>query len=410
MDEFIGTAGNDVFQGIIGDLSLFDDLAGGEGNDVLNLYVEGEDTDVDRSSTIDISGIETVNFIYEESGFGDIDAGLYEDATQIWQIEGGNDIENIAATQTVGFRDTYYSDSVDAAAGAESLTIALDGVDSGSEFYLGGADVTTVNFSGSMETTGESDLNIYADVEDLPELETVNLALTTDTQINSFGSALGSVVTLDASGSAGDIALQLLGENSIPEEALDLETLSTGSGDDAVELDMTVLGADATAVSLGAGNDMIMVDVALSIPKGDDTDADVATALTIATGAGEDRIFIGGGNVSFDGDELDGNSITIEDFNANEDLLLIDGFDGFSAQVAVNQAISGETTLAGIVDELDALIGTETTGITDFAKFNFDGNTYIFGQGDTDDDLLVGLTGVVAVGSENVVDPTAFVS
>lgn len=421
MDEFVGTGGNDTFQGIVEHLDLFDDLDGGAGNDVLNLYVE-DGVAIDISGTVDVEGIETVNFIYDNDGsYGgedEIEADTFQGATQIWQIGDAVDLTELAATQTAGFRDTNVQVDVEAADGAESITIALDGTDAETEIGFAGAEVTTLNISGSLAATGQSDLNLYAYGEDLPDLETVNLALSTDTQINSFGSALASVVTIDASGSTGDISLQLLGVNSIPPEALALETLSTGTGDDAFELDMTVLGADATAVNLGAGNDMIMVDVTNSVPGDEETLSDVATALTIATGAGEDQVFLDGFNVGLVGDgmsdpnfalsedELDGNTVTITGFNADEDLIVIDGFDGFSAQNAVNQIINQASveTLSDAVNELAAVIGSDVEGITNFAKFNFGGDTYIYGEVGEGEAMLVTFTGVVAVGSDNVID------
>src|SRR5690606_34118632 len=129
----------------------------------------------------------------------------------------------------------------------------------------------------------------------------------------------------------------------------------------------------------------------------------------IATGAGDDVIVLQGGNINVndDADGFDG-SVTISDFTAASDTLLIEGFDGFTAQNLVNNAIAGAESLYEAVSAIAGVIGSGGTNVTDFAQFVFEGNTYIYGDvGDEAGlagDLLVGLTGVVTLDNTNVAE------
>ena len=442
MDELIGTAGNDTFEGLVEDLSIFDDLDGGAGDDVLNLYVEdleGVDS-VDSSGAVDVEGIETINFIYtgEAVGTGTIDGDTFQGATQIWQIDGVSDVIDLAATQTAGFRDEGSDGgagtvSVTAKKGAATLSVALDGVASGSRANFEGVDVTTINVSGSVakeEATDDwAELNLGGQVDDLlakslDKLDTVNLELTSDTALNTFTEALYTVVTIDAAASTGGIKFALEDSSIGDTEVLALEALSTGSGADELTVEMDVLAAEAVTINAGDGNDRINIDVDLSPTGEDETDSDVATALTVDSGAGSDTVFLAGGNVSLNNDDsevdpdgFDGNTINIVNFNDDldsGDLLIIEGFDGFFTQLLVttqNAAFNNAKTLFEAVDAVARVVANGEQNEPTYAKFDFDGNTYVYGNTDnsyaplSDEDFLVEITGgATLIAGDNVSD------
>lgn len=430
VDEFIGTAGNDTFQGLVEDLSNFDDLAGGAGDDVLNLYVEGSGTDVATSSTVDVEGIETVNFIYDDSATsitGTIDGDTFQGATQIWQIGDAQAIEDLAATQTAGFRDTDVTDvTVTAADDVTSMSIALDKATehSGSEaLVLEGADLETVTVAGSLVTDSDAtdDGNgLGLSLQLTKGVETLNLSMTTDTDLRlTDGEGAATLVTFDASGSTGDIYLDASGAG---DEVFALKDISFGSGDDTVMANLASFKAAEVALDTGTGADDITIDVTNSTPGKDETDADVATALTIDAGTndGTDLITIVGGNISLNdetpADGFDGNAVTITNFSTASktgDILAIDSFDGFVNSTLVATAITtadaeslfdAVTAAAGVVDE------SSGDNEVEFAEFEYEGNTYIYGDrndnGLDDGDLLIEVTGVLDLGN-SVINPDA---
>jgi hypothetical protein len=312
VDELIGTAGNDTFEGLVEDLSIFDDLDGGAGDDVLNLYVEdleGVDS-VDSSGAVDVEGIETINFIYtgEAVGTGTIDGDTFQGATQIWQIGGDNDLEDLAATQTAGFRDTDVNTTVNAADDVTSATVALDGVASGAALTFTGADLETVSVSGDVEASGASDgtleLTFNSDATD--EVTTVNLALTNDTELLANGT-WNDVVTVDASASTGGITATLSGTDAF-------EAISGGSGDDNLTIG-TDFTADEVTINAGAGDDTIAINGTSGV------------LLTLTGGAGTDtHDFSKSGFKNIVNEEtFEDEMIVITDFNTNEDVLDLSG-------------------------------------------------------------------------------------
>lgn len=422
MDEFIGTAGNDVFQGLVEDLSNFDDLVGGEGNDVLNLYVEGEDS-VDTPSTVDVAGIETVNFIYDDMAmsYGEdaIDGDTFQGATQIWQINDARTIDDLSATQTAGFRDI---DGLDVNVGfsGETGSIALDGVESGADLYIDGADLTTLNVSGDLDG-GDEAAELYIDsVDSDTVITTLNLALSTDVVIAGDQSSF-DLETFNAAATTGDITFNngdVTGSNAT--DALSYENLTFGSGDDEVTLNLVAMGAEEASINTGAGDDVVTIGLDMT-----STGEPEGTVLTIDTGAGLDVIefslsggasMTGGGNIAssdFDDGDFVGvaNLVSIDAFDEDEDVINLEGFEGFTAGNAVNIALNGLADDATLVDAVEAVAGLVEAGgtnITLTAAFNFDGNTYIYqDEGDAGldaGDVLIELVGTVALDNNNVVN------
>ncbi|WP_108398032.1 DUF4214 domain-containing protein [Devosia submarina] len=397
LDQFVGTGGNDTFQGVEADLNGFDDLKGGAGNDTLDLYVDGG---LAIAPTVSISNIETINLIRTAS-VGTVDASVFEGAEAIWQINNGGSISNLQAGQTAGFRNAAVTATVASAAGAASTAVALDNVAAGSTLTFTGAALNTVSISGSVDQTGiaageYADLDISVDNDAAAtnaDVTTLNLAVSNNVDLAIAGPGAAELVTVDAAESTGGIRINLI---NVGADVLDLASVTLGSGNDTVLFNNVASDADEVTFDFGAGNDNIVVGLQAT----GDTD------LSIVTGAGDDVITLQDGNINVNAgaDGFDG-SVTIADFAAASDALLVEGFDGFTAQNLVNTAVAGADSLYDAVQAVASIIGVGGTNVTDFAQFIFDGNTYLYGDvaaGGLDGDLLVGFTGVVDLNNDNV--------
>ena len=398
LDQFVGTGNDDIFQGTTGYVDNFDSIDGGLGNDVLNLI--GDLTDGDWAG-VSIQNIETVNL----TGNSDtVDATVFGGADAIWQIDSAADIDGVAADQTAGFRNATVSASVAVAAGVASAAVALDNVDAGASIAFEGAALDTATVSGSVSEAGladgeYADLNLNLDNDGAAtnaDITTLNLAVTTDVDLALAGPGAAELVALNAGDSTGGIRINLI---EVAPDALDLTSATFGSGDDTVLFNNVSSDADEVSFDFGAGNDNVVVGLQAT----GDTD------LTIAIGAGDDVVSLQAGNINVndDADGFDG-SVTISDFAAASDSLLIEGFDGFTAQNLVNNAISGAESLYDAVEAVASIIGVGGTNVTDFAQFEFEGNTYVYGDVGAavglDGDLLVGFTGAVELNNDNVAE------
>ena len=404
VDNFVGTDGDDEFNAITGGLpesrtlNSFDKVDGGAGADTMNIISRGF-ADVAVPTGASVTNVETINVLNENAN--DVDAAGFQGAQQVWQIGGAGNIGGLAAGTTAGFRDTAVNSTVAYAAGVTAASVALDNVNAGATIDVDGAAVNTLTVSGSISQVGiaagdYADLNLDISNDGAAtnaDITTLNLALTSNTDLAIEGLGAAELVTVDASGSTGGIRINLMGVGA---DVLDLESVTLGSGNDRVLFNNVASAADEASYDFGAGNDEII----LGLQATGDTD------LTIATGEGEDVITLQDSNVNVNGagNGFEG-SVTITDFAATSDSLLVEGFDGFTAQNLVNNAISGATSLYAAVAALDALLDVGGVNITDFAKFTYDGNTYLYGNvagGGLDGDLLVGFTGVVDLNNDNV--------
>jgi len=372
-----------------GTLTNFDELDGGAGVDTLNLIVRGE---LDVPGGVSISNIEVIN-LDRDSSSGTIDASDFAGATQIWQIGDAGAIDGLVEGQTAGFRDTdaetgAFVDDVTAADGVTSVSVALDkagqataSVPAEVALNIVGEDVTTLNVSGTIGTEGGK-LSLIG----LPEeLETVNLALDSDTNLALYASsvgAFGSVTTFDASASTGDL---VAGFGTVPE--LDLESVTFGSGNDAATLSIGTLTAESVIFDLGAGNDIFSIT--------NTTQGATAAAITVTGGEGNDTLVLGDLKNVTDASEANfmDSLITFADFNVDEDVIVIDGpLTALSNVQLANIAAA---------DDLFAAVGLAADFTEDqVVAFDFGGNAYIYGNssdsddGFTPDDGLVQLTGV----------------
>lgn len=384
LDEIVGTAGNDVFQGLVEDLNLFDDIDGGAGNDVLNLYASAATGSLDIAPTVDVADIETVNFFLEEGSTLDgkdaVDADDFDSASQIWQIDGAYGVFDLDADQTAGFRDAMVDVTVNADDDVTSASVALDNVDSGAALEFTGADLTTVTVSGGVAAADkdtDGTLNLTFNSGTKGGATEVNLALTEDTILAANGS-WNTIKTVDASGSTGDITATVSGGDAFA-------AITGGSGNDDFTIADGTFSSKTLTVDAGAGSDTVTLER---------TETD--TAITVTLGSGADRIEFAdtaGGNVACakDDDALAAGLVTITDFStADKDVIAIGTeFDtDFNVSDAIQNAVDALTD-ATLFDAFTAANGANSSKDAELVQFVYGDDLYI-----STDDTLIKLAGL----------------
>ncbi len=357
-----GTSNDDQFNGIMGDdifvqkstFNTGDTLNGSTGNDTFNLFLE-DDLDFNSPAGSGVSAVEVNNLISDgPSTFTtdgeDIEADYFDGATQIWQVnmETAEGVVNVGSGVTVGFRQGDATVTVEAARAADSLSIALDQVDVGVTVSADEAranDVKTVSVSGSVASDGAFNLDASA----LGDLETVNFAISSDSDLS--GSDFGTATMVDASGSTGDLTLAA---------GAVVETLLGGSGEDTI-----TTGAATASVTGGAGADDVTLtggaeeevvinagDTGLTLASADLYTGFVAgeDSFNFGLDAGSDTTFLDGGlSSSF----TDGLTNANTAFASNDDLLYFLTNDGTDTYLFVDRDAGGSTdegvVLAGVV-------------------------------------------------------------
>ncbi|QPN32911.1 hypothetical protein [Diaphorobacter sp. JS3051] len=440
-----GTLANDTFNAVVAEdagfptlvtsstLNAFDQVTGGEGVDTLNLVVQDFGGLTGDVSTLQgtVQGVEIIN-VDQTNGFlangtdGTLAAGAFAGAEQIWQINRANSISGLAEGQTAGFRNiASIAATVGFVASADNAAIAFESstvidADDATEFdgqhtvTLTGAGLDTVTVSGSLTTVEAADElgGVFGlDYDDVAFLdldiggaggasgvETLNINLSTNT-ILGVDEGFNDIETIDASGSTGGLVAVLAGS----EDEIELSSVTGGSGDDVI-LTCTARYTNDVAIDAGAGDDVIQV-------QAQESSEDDAVAVTLAGGEGADLFAISGGNLVIATEDevvpIVGDSIHITDFDA-ADTLFLQGFYGFTAQTLINNAVNGAETLEEAVAAVAEITGGAGPGsnITNFAQFEFDGATYVYGdtseEAGYEGDLLVQVTGVELT-NDNVV-------
>ncbi len=381
-ESLLGTAGNDTFKavfatGVASDstLNLGDSIDGGAGTDTLNLILTSAATGA-IASGVTIKNVEVVNLdVTAATAAVDpsfLKSSAYEGVKELWQVNTGasvaaaNDYNSVtvAADVAAGFRGNgkVGTDAaaavvtVDAASAAQkSLSIALDGVGSGTTLTEGAtAKIETINISGSVAkatatTAGLLGLNAGGDAL------TVNGAFTSDVNIGTAISG-AKIKTIDLSKSTGGVELHAGTFTGT------LETIKGGAGNDTLTVD---LGVKLVSVDLGAGND--------TLKFADGTSGD-GKELSVTLGAGKDTIETSNTTVKnvIDTADLAKGLVTVADFKIGEDTI------NLKTQGAVLTAPQLDTaknasSLKAAIDSVAAVIGVNKSAV-----FSYGSDAYVF--------------------------------
>jgi len=400
-EQINGTAGNDVISAVVagangadGTLNVGDTINGLGGQDTLNLLVTAGST---MPAGATVSNVEIVNVTHVGTSGGlALNSNMFSGVQQLWQIDNtvaAADFQDVIVGTgvTAGFRSTGNNATnvvadvmVTAAAGTTAVSVALDGVHSGSaiEFAEQTANgLSSVTVSGSVSTVPAAGTTAAVNTLTLTgtaaDIDVLNLSLTSNTNVvfatTTSGtpavtaSTFNDLVTFNAAGSTGNLTVDL----GTPDE---LTTATLGSGNDTVTLDTTGLQGTALTINLGAGNDV------LNLTAGINAD-DEATAVTITLGAGSDTLNIAGlTNLSgTSATAIAADMITVTDFVAAQDVLDVSGLGDRETLVNTELAnISGAADFAAAL----ALVASYTD-VSSYAVFNYGGDAYIYANDTT---------------------------
>jgi trimeric autotransporter adhesin len=312
LDNFPGTAGNDVFNALSinpttgafqNNLSSFDVLDGGAGKDTLNIQIQTATVAGVTSTYNSLAGltavsknIETVNITADAASVASVDASLFAGATQINQNGPAVGITKLAATTTAGFNgfaggadSTHYATLAVGAAGA-SAAVSFSNVGEFTNLAVSGSKLASVTVSGARSDTDAGGsiagmtltANIGVDVQSL----TVNTNQKTTLVAVEDGTSTKHLKTVDASASTGAITFDASAMTNVA-------TINTGSAGDTIKIGTTTAAATSSAaavnasVSSGAGNDIITVTTTgTGLTTVDAGAGDDSVTVTKVTGAG----------------------------------------------------------------------------------------------------------------------------
>jgi hypothetical protein len=395
-----GAPGNSTFNA--GDV-----IDGAGGLDTLNVFfanATGTASSLPIGSSI--TSFERINLFLVDgvdnggTAGGFFDARSYAGAEQLWQIDTDNttdDFQDVIVTDavTAGFRSTGDDAStraladVQAPAGVESVSVALDGVGN-TRLHFGGADVRTVTVTGSMADTVGVSLDLSpAWWSDVPPLERVNIGLSSAVSlwISEFNTP-PTITTVDMSSSDGNISFNALGISH------SLKTLIGGAGADQLRVNLQQGVAGAT-VSAGDGNDTVTLagnypgpygarNNTASVELGAGADTLVAYAVTNVADAAEANFLAG--------------LITVTDFDLAEgDTLNLSG----RGQALTSSQLANAAAKDSLFEAVGYVAGQLVRGFVGLTVFSYGDDAYVYADMDgsktlTANDGLVMLAGVDA--------------
>lgn len=317
-DTFVGGASNDTFNALTikadgsdaSTLTAFDSIDGGAGNDTLNIFTKTGFNNGAFPSNVTVKNVETINYNNINNGV-DVDASKFVGATAINQI-GANAaaVTQLAAGTVVGYNGAATGTmSVTTASAAATAAVALTNVaESQTVNVIAGAGgvLNSVTVTGNVVDAGAKDgiiANTTVAVTAGQDVESVavNTAVGTTLTVSNLGGK--AVSSVDASASTGDVSY-----NGLVGAAKTVSTIKTGVGKDTVTLQTALTAtAKAASVSTGEGDDTLNIlataaaasaaTVAVDAGAGNDTiNLTINSDITynVAGGAGDDTVVITG--------------------------------------------------------------------------------------------------------------------
>jgi hypothetical protein len=408
-DLLIGTAGADSFVALSIDvegadastLTNFDDVDGGAGEDILDIYTDsGNSLNAAFPAFATVSGIEVVNVFNGNGAVSDLaDASNFSGIEQLWQIGTAAAVTKLGSSTTAGFRETAQATALDVTATdtAESVTVALDDV---ADANLANGNDITLKLSGEALEVANVTGTLAAGKDD-PATESLAIEITAGDDVTSLtlNSELDATLTIvdsdndveeiDAGGSAGGITFA--GD-------VDVNTVTGGEGDNDITMTSATVPDNTATTAVDETENAVVTTF------GGDDEVTVNTTGTgdkiISTGAGEDTVVLNDGNGDVDVDLGDGDdTLELAALLATGDYL--DGGDGVdtlsvsAADAEAASATSAAEKLFGNFEKIE--LGAAAEGQTDTVNMaNLDDIDYVVSNG-TDAGSATGGTNEVAV-------------
>lgn len=424
----VGTAGNDTFNAVLGNtgaaaaaadstLNIGDSIDGAAGEDTLNITLAGL-ADGTVLAGVVVKNVEKVFLTHTNNAAlaavaaGNLNhSGTYAGVKELWQVDtsaapgtfGG---VQVAADVVAGFKSTGTANAVAVAANTlvtgsatqKAISIAFDGVGTGSDVQVVGAALETVTLTGSVASNAAGANT--AVLETVASVKTVNLGLTSNTtvtlDIGTPGDVAG-IATVDLSKSTGNVTIDLSNAAFAA-----VKSVKGGAGNDTLTVDFDN-NADKLAVDAGAGNDTVVVNATVAVG------VQITNEGVITLGAGKDTLSVVNGGVTnisaaaVDATTLVENLITVTDFKTAEDVLNLNG--GFALNTTQLGNINGAATLLAAVTAAGAITNGKAA-TADTVVFSWGGDAYVYSDNnqnglDTGDGLIK-LTGVDATQFTNI--------
>ena len=258
-DTLIGTSANDLILGFFGDdqidgLSGDDVIKGHNGNDIINAG-DGDDQIEGGSGDDTLNGMAGIDYILGGSGSDTIDGGQGDDTIYGGQ---GDDTLNGGSGSDIVFGDD----------GNDLIYFEL-----ADELASGGAGEDTIRFDATTNTLDVT-FNLNTGMAYYTELG------------NMFQKNLNSIENLESTVSSN---LHIVG-------AVETTKISTGSGNDLVEINSRYQTSKTGYVSTGSGNDRVSLKsfekISLDLGVGDDAVEIMGGFDTINGGDGSDTLVV----------------------------------------------------------------------------------------------------------------------
>lgn len=343
-------------------------------------------------------------------GIDTLDTADFGYGGQTWQVDLSNGENSVGFGSWINFENFTGSNAVDLITGTVAAnTIRTGGGDDtvqagdGDDVVEGGLGDDTLDGGAGIDTAS------YASAREGVSVVLAYQGSQWDTQVGfdiltGFENATGSMFGDDLAGDGGDNMLAGGGGDDVLEGANGRDTLNGGAGRDAasyefagaaVRVDLAVATAQDTR---GAGIDRLVGIESLTGSRFDDQLAGNGAANTLVGGRGADRLTGGGGADRFVIEHGDSGGVAaiadrITDFKrADGDRIDLSDIDAGSGTIATEHfTFIGTAVFSGTAGELRyQSSGSETwlTGDTD---------------GDRDADVLVRLSGQVALGARDLI-------
>lgn len=278
-DTIVGTDKNDVFNAplvqdragdLVQTLEDIDDLDGGAGIDTLNATLNGSTP----PAAPRVNNIEIFNLRATETSV--LDFANISGVQEIWNSRSANTIalsyDNASIAATYGVRDTAATTSISFAsnlggdADVLNLIFSNAGTESRAAYILSGqaADIEVLNVTAqgtnfvnldAFDAAKKLNLTTSGALElEIEDNDLTDITITGSGELNLVDTeAFAAVKIVDAADFSGDLTLDVSGST-------DLETLVTGSGNDEITIDGTLLRSNrALDIDLGEGENLLRV-------------------------------------------------------------------------------------------------------------------------------------------------------
>jgi hypothetical protein len=410
VDVVHGTDGADNIRAILpASLDSTDIIDGGAGTDVLNISAGG----ILPTAAPVISNVETINNA----------DGAPLDLTSVTGVQNINSSNNaiylhtslatvFGASAAAGVIQIGIEASV--AGTNDTLHLALDDNAAPVTFLVGDGGLT-VNNSAEIE---HITLAANGDAAAVPAPDIVNLGLFSGLEsltVTGAGDVLIAVgapdlVTFDASAATGDVTVNL-------GASLDLETATTGSGNDDVTFNaedaVVSTGTGDDHVTVGAASDNAVINTGAGVDTIDAGGTGAGTDLTINGGGGGDIINLGGAGAAnlvytAQADSTYVNFDAVANFLVGTDTIDVSAFNLTGDKSTVADGTTTATTIGqiagGVADFFD--VGGSTLAV---ATFQDGGETYVLADLNNDgnfnpaNDLVIHIVGGAVITDADIV-------